>query len=105
MDTIKLNKENNPAVRMIGHQGIHHLEVGNTCSGFVAAGNRTYWGVETDVHVTADGEFIIIHDDDTGRVAMQKQTTDGSTLSVPLNATGVLVVRTSTGISYRVLNP
>ena len=65
MDTIKLNKENNPTVRMIGHQGIHHLEVGNTCSGFVAAGNRTYWGIETDVHVTKDGQYIIIHDDNT----------------------------------------
>lgn len=65
MNTVKLNKENNPAVRMIGHQGIHHLEVGNTCSGFVAAGNRTYWGIETDVHVTADGQYIIIHDDNT----------------------------------------
>ena len=51
MDTTKLNKSANPAVRMIGHRGIHHLEVGNTCSGFVAAGNRTYWGIETDVHV------------------------------------------------------
>ncbi len=65
MDTIKLNKSANPSVRMIGHQGIHHLEVGNTCSGFVAAGNRTYWGIETDVHVTADGQYIIIHDDNT----------------------------------------
>lgn len=50
---------------MIGHQGIHHLEVGNTCSGFVAAGNRTYRGIETDVHVTADGQYIIIYDDNT----------------------------------------
>lgn len=65
MDTTKLNKSVNPSVRMIGHQGIHHLEVGNTCSGFVAAGNRTYWGIETDVHVTADGQYIIIHDDNT----------------------------------------
>ena len=65
MDTTKLNKSANPAVRMIGHQGIHHLEVGNTCSGFVAAGNRTYWGIETDVHVTKDGQYIIIHDDNT----------------------------------------
>ena len=65
MDTVKLNKSANPAVRMIGHQGIHHLEVGNTCSGFVAAGNRTYWGIETDVHVTKDGQYIIIHDDNT----------------------------------------
>ena len=65
MDTIKLNKSAQPAVRMIGHQGLHHLEVGNTCASFVVAGNRTYWGIETDVHVTADGQYIIIHDDNT----------------------------------------
>ena len=65
MNTVKLNKSAKPTVRMIGHQGIHHLEVGNTCAGFVAAGNRTYWGIETDVHVTSDGQYIIIHDDNT----------------------------------------
>ena len=64
-NTVKPDKSANPAVRMIGHQGIHHLEVGNTCAGFVAAGNRSYWGIETDVHVTADGQYIIIHDDNT----------------------------------------
>ena len=65
MNTVKPDKSAKPSVRMIGHQGIHHLEVGNTCAGFVAAGNRTYWGIETDVHVTSDGQYIIIHDDNT----------------------------------------
>ena len=51
------------------------------------------------------GESVSIYDLAGRRVAMQKQTTDGSTLSIPLNATGVLVVRTSTGISYRVAIP
>lgn len=51
------------------------------------------------------GESVSVYDLAGHRVAMQKQTTDGSTLSVPLNATGVLVVRTSTGISYRVAIP
>ena len=41
----------------------------NTCSAFVAAGNRSYFGIETDVHPTADRQFIIIHDDNTKRVA------------------------------------
>ena len=51
------------------------------------------------------GESVSVYDLAGRRVAMQKQATDGSTLSIPLNATGVLVVRTSTGISYRVSNP
>ena len=45
------------------------LEMENTASAFVAAGQRSYYGIETDVHRTADGQFIIIHDDNTKRVA------------------------------------
>ena len=41
----------------------------NTASAFVAAGQRSYYGIETDVHRTADGQFIIIHDDNTKRVS------------------------------------
>lgn len=37
-------------------------------------------------------------------LATQSQTTDGATMSIPLNDKGVLVVRTSNGISYRILN-
>lgn len=63
-DTIKLGAP----VRMIAHRGVCGLERENTCAAFVAAGNRSYYGVETDVHRTADGKFIIIHDDTTERV-------------------------------------
>ena len=66
MDTIKFDHSGSH-VRMIAHQGIHHLETGNTCAGFVAAGNRSYYGIETDVHVTADGQYVILHDDNTLR--------------------------------------
>ena len=51
----------------------------NTCSAFVAAGNRSYFGIETDVHVTKDGEFIVIHDDTTGRVAIDDMVVEEST--------------------------
>ncbi len=66
MDTIKMNKGN---VRMIAHRGLSGLETENSIPAFVAAGNRSYYGVETDVHVTGDGQFVVIHDDRTGRVA------------------------------------
>ena len=66
MDTVKINKG---TVRLIAHRGVSGLELENTCAAFVAAGNRSYFGIETDVHVTADGNYIIIHDDTTGRVA------------------------------------
>lgn len=63
-DTIKFNKKN---VRMIAHRGVSNLEPENSCAAFVAAGNRSYYGIETDVHVTADGRFVIMHDDNTLR--------------------------------------
>lgn len=58
---------------MIAHRGLSGLEKENTLCAFVAAGNRSYFGVETDVHRTADGKFVIIHDDSTLRVAGEAQ--------------------------------
>lgn len=54
---------------MIGHMGLAGLECENTNASFVAAGNRSYFGIEADVHMTADGKFVIIHDDNTKRVS------------------------------------
>lgn len=56
-------------VRMIAHRGLSGIEQENTNAAFVAAGNRSYYGIETDVHVTRDGEFILIHNDTTAAVA------------------------------------
>ncbi len=67
MDTVKIRDRKN--VRMIAHRGVSGLETENTLAAFIAAGNRGYYGIETDVHVTADGRFVIFHDDCTGRVA------------------------------------
>lgn len=66
MDTVKVNL---PGVRMIAHRGVSGLERENTCAAFVAAGNRSYGGVETDIHRTADGRYIVVHDDDLRRIA------------------------------------
>lgn len=65
MDTLHL--EHSPK-KVIAHRGCSGLEQENTNSAFVAAGNRSYFGIETDVHRTADGQYIIIHDDNTRRV-------------------------------------
>ena len=65
-DTVKINRKH---VKMVAHRGLSGLERENTCPAFVAAGNRSYFGVETDVHVTADGKFVIIHDESTSRVS------------------------------------
>ncbi len=73
MDTIKINSKN---VKMIAHRGLSGLERENTCAAFVAAGNRSYFGIETDVHVTKDGKFVIIHDETTERVSLGKYNID-----------------------------
>ena len=69
METIKvLNKK----VKMIAHRGLSGLEKENTCPAFVAAGNRSYFGIETDIHRTADGQYVVIHDEATKRVSNEK---------------------------------
>ena len=65
-ETIKLHAQKQ---RLIAHRGLSGLERENTCASFIAAGNRGYYGVETDIHRTADGKYIVIHDDDAKRVA------------------------------------
>lgn len=68
MDTTKINRGN---TKMIAHRGLSGLETENSIPAFVAAANRSYYGIETDVHRTGDGRFVIIHDDATDRVAKE----------------------------------
>lgn len=54
---------------MVAHRGVSGLELENTNAAFVAAGNRSYLGMETDVHVTADGKYVLHHDNNTSRLS------------------------------------
>lgn len=65
MNTVKINSSN---TKMIAHRGLSGIELENTNAAFIAAGNRSYFGIETDVHKTADGKFVVHHDDNTGRL-------------------------------------
>lgn len=78
MDTVKVNKG---AIKMIAHRGVSGLERENTIAAFVAAGQRSYYGIETDVHLTADGKFIVVHDDNLQRVAGIDMSIEGSTFA------------------------
>lgn len=69
MNTVKIDSRN---VKVIAHRGLSGLERENTNSAFVAAGNRSYFGIETDVHKTKDGKFVILHDETTDRVSLGK---------------------------------
>lgn len=77
MDTIRLQHKGHTL--MVAHRGMSGLETENTCAAFVAAGNRSHVGIETDVHKTADGRFVVIHDDDTSRVGEIGIPVEGST--------------------------
>lgn len=68
VNTIKLNCENKPL--MVAHRGVSGLEKENTHAAFIAAGNRSYYGIETDIHRTLDGRYVCIHDSNTKRVAL-----------------------------------
>lgn len=77
MDTVRIQKGN---TKMVAHRGLSGIELENTCAAFVAAGNRDYFGIETDVHRTADGAYVVIHDDTTARVASVDLNVEESTL-------------------------
>ena len=86
MNTIKFNKYN---TKMIAHRGVSKLECENTVPAFVAAGNRSYYGIETDVHITGDGKLILHHDDTAYRLTgienlNIEQSAFGHLRSVPL---------------------
>ena len=66
---------------MIAHRGVSGLERENTCPAFVAAGVKSYHGVETDVRMTKDGKFIICHDGDLMRVGGLNVSIEESTFS------------------------
>jgi len=66
-------------VKTVAHRGVSGLECENSCAAFIAAGNRSYYGIETDVHVTKDGKFVLIHDDNTGRVSDTNISVEEST--------------------------
>ena len=76
-DTIKWQSKGN--VKMIAHRGLSGLERENTNAAFVAAGQRSYYGIETDVHITADGKVIVVHDDDLMRIAGLDMSVEGNT--------------------------
>lgn len=66
MNTLKINSK---GTKFIAHRGLSGIERENTYPAFIAAGNRNYYGIETDIHVTKDGKFVVIHDETTKRVS------------------------------------
>ena len=76
MNTKKINNGN---TKMVAHRGLSGIERENTIAAFVAAGNRSYYGIETDVHKTKDGKYVVFHDDSTGRIGLDNIVISDST--------------------------
>ena len=64
MEVIRLNKN----IKMVAHRGLSGIEVENTMDAFQLATKYPYFGIETDIHVTLDGKYIVHHDDSLMRL-------------------------------------
>lgn len=53
--------------RIVAHRGASHAHPENTLAAFRAAWERGVEAVELDVHLSQDGEVVVIHDDSTKR--------------------------------------
>ena len=85
----KLTPFNNKNTKMIAHRGLSGIAIENTVEAFTLAGEHSYYGIETDVRITADGKFIICHDETLERIAgkdiVVEETTLSELLKVPLS--------------------
>ena len=70
----KINKTepDSPNIRYIAHRGLSSKAPENTIPAYEEAGKSKYWGAETDIAETSDGEFVLMHD------ATVDRTTNGT---------------------------
>lgn len=77
-NTVKIQKGQ---AKMIAHQGLFVAERGNSIPSFRYASQKSHYGIECDVHVTRDKQFVIMHDDRTGTTAKTDLLIAESTLA------------------------
>ena len=58
--------------RFVAHRGYSNYAPENSIPAFELAGKIGFWGIETDICETSDGQFVCMHDDTLDR------TTNGS---------------------------
>lgn len=66
---------------IIGHRGAAGLALENSLASIRAALDYPIDAIEIDIHRTRDGKLIVLHDDDTGRVAKQRIRINNITLT------------------------
>lgn len=89
-ETIKI--ENKGEVKLIAHRGLSGIMTENTVGAFEKAAEHSYYGIETDVHLTLDGKFILFHDDTTKRLTNKEliieKTNYADLKALKINPTG-----------------
>lgn len=57
-----IGKITNQSVKFVAHRGLSSQAPENTVKAYELAGLAGFWGAETDVRMTKDGKFILMHD-------------------------------------------
>lgn len=73
--------------KIIAHRGLSGMKTENTEAAFIAAGERSHYGIEADVRKTADGGFIICHDKTLDKLGVKDVTVEEKTLDELLGIT------------------
>lgn len=68
-------------LRMVAHRGASKYAPENTIPAYKAAIDAGYWGVETDIQLTKDGTWVLIHDDTIDRTSDGTGTVRNMTFS------------------------
>lgn len=67
--------------KSVAHRGLSGLYPENSNDAFREAARLPYFGIETDVDVTSDGHFVLMHDRTTGRTGDRDLSVRESTLA------------------------
>ncbi len=75
--------------RLIAHRGLSGIYTENTAGAFRGAAAKSYYGIETDVRRTGDGQFVLIHDETPFRLGgggkRAEETSLADLLATPLH--------------------
>lgn len=55
-------------IRLAAHRGMSELAPENSIPAFELAGEAGYYGLEFDLQLTSDGRWVILHEEDLGRM-------------------------------------
>ncbi|MBQ6947128.1 MAG: glycerophosphodiester phosphodiesterase, partial [Clostridia bacterium] len=67
----------------VAHRGLHDAQLGapeNSVNAFLLAKKLGYC-IETDIHLTRDGQVVVFHDNTTGRMCEKDLSVESSTLA------------------------